>query len=134
MLSSKLRVDPQELIAMLDELEDPGSPRHQAAAVVIEAAMDGGLLPSPFYKGRSMFESFFAPLCIRLGIATRVCEVAYELDPRLPSYGFDQETKVAFEHWDRRGILAGVDLPAERIWYEQVIPRAVLFGYDATTA
>lgn len=127
-------VEASRIRELLDELEDPSSVRHQAVATVIEVAIEGGALPSPFFGGRTLHEEMVIPLCIRLGVAVRTSEIEEGRDPRIEPSGFKEELGLAFKHWEDAGVASLGSLPTEAIWYEQVLPSAVWFGYDATTA
>lgn len=133
-MSGTLAIEEGMLLAVLEDLQDPNRPQYQAAAVVIEAALDGGGLVSPFFNKWSGYERDVLPLFIKLGIAVRSCEVREGLEPRLPSEGFKDEIGLFIRLMGGRGDLDPSHLPAEAIWHDFVMPAAVRFGYGATAA
>lgn len=118
-----------KLIPVLDELENPFSARNHAAQVVVETARK--CVKSPFNHGLTMEEEVLLPPFVRLGIGVRIVEVVEMLEPRVVSRGcFNHEVSLAIDS----GRIPREALRPEGIWWEQIIPGYVTFGYEATTA
>jgi hypothetical protein len=118
----------ERLVPILDELVDPASPRNHATENLIEVGRS--LVRSPFVGGITDEERILLPCCVRLGVAVRIIEIGQGLPERgLRSVGFNQELKAAIE----AGYIPIGALRPEVIFWKNIIPDYILFGYKGTT-
>jgi len=121
------------LIPLLEELSDPNADRCRATGLVIDEAFK--CRNSPFVNGPTIEEDVLLSPCVRLGIATRIIEIAAGAEPRdIARVGFDWEIGVATNWWRISGDIPEEALRTESVFWEQIIPGYVAFGYSHTTA
>ncbi len=117
-----------KLIPLLEDLNEPGSLRNLAAQKVVETAQECS--KSPFGNGSTMEEEILLPPFVRLGIGVRIVEIAEGLEPRITTWDcFNYEIGLGIAYGD----IPEIALRSESIWWDQIIPAYVTFGYSATT-
>ncbi len=129
----------EDLIKILKELEDTGSPRHRSAIHVAKKAVEEYI--SPFEFGSHNQEKNIVTLCVFLGIAIRLAEAGsgvtdsavdeeVEMHRLQDDYEgrYDKDIQAAFGYWASTGAVDEDTMPREGIWWESIIPDAVEVG------